>query len=350
MESSSDQAAARQARAGQWQYQETPDAGEAPVADGAAAASGQAEARPRRGIRSAREQQLGTALGWISIGIGLANLLAPRAVARSAGLPDWPLLMRAMGVREIASGIGLLRQPDNQAWRWVRVAGDAMDLTLLGVAAAHPAANRRRLATTALALASLSAVDLRAGNPPRLTPSFQTLPGSDTPLQVQESLAINQAPEACYQFWRDLARLPTFMQHLESVTVIDDKRSHWCATGPAGRSVEWDAEITDDQPGRLLAWRSAPGADVDNQGEVRFDPAPGGKGTLLQVRMQYRPPAGRAGALVARLLGEEPSIQVRQDLRRFKQLLETGEIATTKGQPEGKRSLKASLLRKGVES
>lgn len=317
-----DSAAARQGRPGRWQYPE-------PGAE--------------------REQRLGSALGWLSIGIGVASLAAPRTVARAAGLPDWPLVLRAIGLREIVSGVGLLRQPGNQLWRWSRVAGDALDLTVLGIGAAHPAANGRRLASTALALASVAALDLRAGNPPRLTPSHQALAGPHPVQQVHESLAVNVAPQQCYAFWRDLARLPTFMDHLLSVEVIDARRSHWCAKGPAGRKVEWDADITDDQPGQLLAWRALAGADIAHEGSVRFAPGAGGRGTLVEVRLCYAPPLGRAGVLLARLLGEEPALQVRQDLRRFKQLIETGEIPTTRGQPAGKRSLKASLL-KGAAS
>jgi uncharacterized membrane protein len=340
-------ASRRQGRAGHWQYAAPePDSS----ADGGAAQRWHVSAPMPDPGRAMREQRLGTLLGWLSIGIGVANLVAPRAVARTAGLPDWPLLMRAMGVREIICGVGLLRRPDNQVWRWSRVAGDAMDLTLLGISAAHPDAHRARLAATMLAVGSLAALDLRAGNPPRTKPSRPALAGAGAGQQVRETLAVNRSPAECYQFWRDLARLPTFMEHLLSVEVVDGRRSHWCAKGPAGRKVEWDAEITDDQPDRLLAWRSLDGADVDNAGSVRFAPGPGGKGTLVQVDMTYRPPAGRAGAMVARLFGEEPSVQVRQDLRRFKQLIETGEIPVTKGQPEGKRSLKASLFRKGAES
>ncbi|MES2316940.1 MAG: SRPBCC family protein [Pseudomonadota bacterium] len=336
----------RQGRAGRWQYPDlAPELG-----NGAQASDAAHGAQPGPARRAERELRLGSALGWFSIGIGLLSLAAPRAVARATGLPDWPLVLRAIGMREIVSGVGLLRRPDNQVWRWSRVAGDAMDLTVLGIAAAHPSANRARLASTALALASVSALDLRAGNPPRVKPSRQSLSGPQGGQRVRETIAINRTPAECYASWRDLARLPTFMQHLLSVEVIDERRSHWCAKGPAGRQIEWDADITDDQPGRLLAWRSVEGADVENAGSVRFAPGPGGKGTLLEVEMSYQPPAGRAGALVARLFGEEPSIQVRQDLRRFKQLMETGEIPTTKGQSEGKRSLKASLFRKGAES
>ncbi|HEY0063087.1 MAG TPA: SRPBCC family protein [Telluria sp.] len=343
MNQPSEHIAGRQAPPAPWQQADFAPA-QAPAAPGAL------HQGPRPGRASGREQQLGTALGWISVGLGLASLLAPRAVARTAGLPDWPLLMRAVGLREIASGVGLLRQPDNQAWRWARVAGDAMDLAVLGIAAAHPQGDRRRLVSAALALGTLSAIDVRAGNPPRRKLSRQALDGPGGSVQVRESVRINQPPQACYAFWRELERLPSFMQHLVSVTPLDARRSHWCAHGPAGSKVEWDAEITADQPGELLAWQSCAGADVDNAGTVRFAPGPAGKGTELSVELRYRPPAGHAGAMLARLFGEEPALQVRGDLRRFKQLIETGEIPTTKGQSEGKRSLKASLLRAGAES
>ncbi|HEX8615494.1 MAG TPA: SRPBCC family protein [Telluria sp.] len=348
----------RQTRPGFWQY---PDASPGAEDDGAAF-----QAAPAHGARrAAREERLGVILGWISIGLGAASLAAPRFMARTAGMPPWPNVLRAVGMRELASGIGLLNRPGDQLWRWSRVAGDAMDLVIVGLAATHPYADRRRLASTTLALAALGALDLRAGNPPRLSPSRLALektlerlqggqpgsqPGSQQgSQQVRHSVSINRPPDECYRFWRDLARLPTFMQHLESVSIIDERRSHWCARGPAGSRVEWDADITDDQPGQLLGWRSVPGADVDNAGTVRFIPANGGRATVLQVQMSYHPPAGRAGAMVARLFGEEPSIQMRDDLRRFKQLIETGEIPTTRGQPTGARSLLSTLFRKGAD-
>jgi uncharacterized membrane protein len=345
MDTRIEQQSQRQARPGYWQY---PDLSPDTLHDNGA---GQyvRQARQNPALRAARENRFGTALGWLSIGLGAAQLFAPRAMARTTGLPYWPMLIRLVGVREIVSGVGLLTQPDNQAWRWSRVAGDAMDLTVLGVAAVHPRGNGQRLAATAAAVASISAVDLRAGLPPRFTPSSQALEGPRKGQLVQQSTIVNCPPEQCYRFWRDLERLPTFMQHLESVKVIDDRRSHWRAKGPAGSKVEWDAEITEDQPGQLLGWRSIKGADVENSGTVRFTPAPGGGGTVVQVQMQYRPPAGRMGAMVAKLFGEEPSQQVKMDLRRFKQLIETGEIPTTKGQPSGKRSLKATLFRMGAE-
>ena len=298
--------------------------------------------------RARREQRLGNALGWLSVGIGLASLLAPRAVARTTGLPYWPTLIRIVGARELAAGVGLLMKPTNQVFRWSRVTGDAMDLTILGIAASQPGSNRERLAATAALVGSLTALDLRAGTPPRVKPSRQTLPAADgAPQRVRHSVSINKTPEECYQFWRKLEQLPQFMQHLESVKVLSEQRSHWVAKGPAGTRVEWDAEITEDQPGHVLGWRSLEGSDVDHGGVVRFTPSAGG--TVVQVQMNYEPPAGRAGVIFAKLFGEEPSQQIKIDLRRFKQLIETGEIPTIKGQAAGKRSLKSTLFQKGFE-
>jgi uncharacterized membrane protein len=136
------------------------------------------------------------------------------------------------------------------------------------------------------------------------------------------------------------------MQHLESVRNLDDKRSHWVAKAPAGRTVEWDAEITDDRPNEALDWRSLPGADVDNSGTVRFESAPGGRGTMVRVRMRYNPPGGALGALLAKVVMEEPNVQVQEDLRRFKRVMETGDVPTTEGQPAGRRGVVANLLSK----
>ncbi|MGI9075193.1 MAG: SRPBCC family protein [Bryobacteraceae bacterium] len=117
------------------------------------------------------------------------------------------------------------------------------------------------------------------------------------------------------------------MKHLESVQVTGENRSHWKATGPGGKTVEWDAEIVDDQPNARIVWRSLEGSDIDNSGSVQFERAPGGRGTLVRVELQYSPPGGVISATLAKLFGEEPGQQVDDDLRAFKQVLETGEVA-----------------------
>jgi uncharacterized membrane protein len=156
---------------------------------------------------------------------------------------------------------------------------------------------------------------------------------------VDEVVTINAPADQLFRFWRNFEQLPRFMDHLVSVRQIDERRSHWVAKAPGRRTVEWDAEIINEIPGELIAWRTLGGAEVVSAGSVRFMLAPGGRGTEVQVRLQYDPPAGRIGATVAWLLGQEPSQVIREDLRRFKQLMEAGEVPTTKGQPRGKQSV-----------
>jgi uncharacterized membrane protein len=142
-------------------------------------------------------------------------------------------------------------------------------------------------------------------------------------IKVEQSIKVNRPPEEVYRFWRQLENLPRFMDHLESVTLIDENRSHWVAKAPAGTKVEWDATIHNEIENELIAWRSLPGADVDNAGSVHFTLS--GNGTEVRVVLSYDPPAGRVGAAVAKLLGEEPSQQVEEDLRRLKQVMEASE-------------------------
>ncbi len=163
-------------------------------------------------------------------------------------------------------------------------------------------------------------------------------------VSVRQAVSITKSPAELYEFWRNFENLPCFMDHLESVTVQGDKRSHWVAKAPAGMTVAWDANITDEHPKELISWHSAPDADIENWGTVRFVAEPEDRGTVVHVELEYRPPAGKLGAAVARLFGEEPNQQVQEDLRRFKRLMETGEIPTIEGQPRGTRSPLGKIL------
>jgi uncharacterized membrane protein len=158
-------------------------------------------------------------------------------------------------------------------------------------------------------------------------------------VNVEEVVTIYASAAELYVFWRNLELLPRFMKHLVSVTQVDSCRSHWVAKGPAGRRIEWDAEVINEIPGELIAWRTLPGSQLVSAGSVTFRRAAGGRGTEVRVRLQYDPPAGKVGATVAWLLGHEPSQAIREDLRRFKQLMEAGEVPTIEGQPRGKRSI-----------
>jgi uncharacterized membrane protein len=153
--------------------------------------------------------------------------------------------------------------------------------------------------------------------------------------QVSKSLTIRRPRNTVYQFWRNLENLPRFMYHLEAVQVTGDRRSHWAVKAPAGQRVEWDAEIVQDTPDELIAWRSLPEADIRHEGAVRFRDAPADRGTEVDVELRYEAPGGSAGSLVAMLFGEEPKQQLRDDLRRFKQVMETGEVVLSDGSLEG---------------
>jgi uncharacterized membrane protein len=158
-------------------------------------------------------------------------------------------------------------------------------------------------------------------------------------VNVEHAFTINRRPDELYRFWRALDQLPRFMSHLVSVEELDPRRSRWTARGPAGRRVQWDAEIINEIPTELIGWRTLERSDVVSAGSVRFKAAPGGRGTEVHVRMQYEPPAGKAGAVIAWLFGADPASAIQEDLRRFKQLMESGEIPTIEGQPRGRRSI-----------
>ena len=165
-----------------------------------------------------------------------------------------------------------------------------------------------------------------------------------TLISVRKAITIDKRPEELYRFWREFENLPRFMRHLKSVH-SSPERLHWVSTGPLGKTFSWDAEILEDQENELISWRSLPGSEVENQGLVRFQAAPEGRGTEMRVELFYRPPAGRLGAAFAMLFGEEPEQQIREDLRRFKELMEAGEIATTDGQPHGRRTKITTMLK-----
>ncbi|MBN3882448.1 MAG: cyclase [Nostoc sp. JL34] len=159
--------------------------------------------------------------------------------------------------------------------------------------------------------------------------------GINQSIKVEKTVTINKSAEELYRFWHNFENLPTFMKHLKSVQVYNEKRSHWIANAPLGNSVEWDAEILEDRENKFISWASVEGADIDNSGFVRFQKALGDRGTEVKIVLEYNPPGGALGATVAKLFGEEPQQQIGDELRRFKMLMEAGEIATTEGQPRG---------------
>lgn len=271
-------------------------------------------------------------LGWFSIGLGLAEVAMPRRMARLVGVGDDDThrnILLAYGLREIATGLAILTNERATAPVWARVGGDVLDLAFLGWALTDDDSNRGRVAAATAAVLGVTALDLLTGEQlsrgaGSAADVVRPRPGKG--VKVLEAITVASRPDEVYHFWRDFGNLPRFMELLESVQVIDDRHSRWRARAPAGTTVEWDAEIVDDRPNELISWRSVERADVPNRGTVRFRPAPGGRGTEIHVSLQYDPPGGKIGALVAKLFGEEPSQQVKGDLRRLKQVLETGEV------------------------
>jgi len=275
--------------------------------------------------RTRRPEQQTNWLAWISLGLGLSELMAPRQVARWIGADAdsdrTRLTILALGVRELTCGLGLLSRSRPAAWAWARVAGDVMDLAVIGGALQTGNADPARAAAAAAGVLGATHLDARTAIELQRRGHRPLAEG----IAVEQSVTIRRPVKDVYEFFRDFANLPTFMSHLESVRV-QDGRSHWCAKGPLGSRVEWHAEVMEDRPGELIAWRSLAGADVPNQGRVTFRTTPDGEDTEIVVDLRYDPPAGALGKAFAKAFGKEPAQQISADLRRLKQVLETGEV------------------------
>ncbi len=305
----------------------------------------------------ANEGQLARALGWASLGLGLPALINPRGFARFVGAhgdDESTALARMVGAREIVCGLGILTNTQPTGFLWGRVAGDLMDLALLSTTLrGNPSERKKTIAATAAAL-GITALDLYTSLAATRNPEAVRRDGTGTDARAMtKAITVNRPADELYRFWHNFENLPRFMEHLESVRVTGNGRSHWTAKAPAGATVEWDAEIVEDRPNEVIAWRSVDNADVYNAGVVRFERAPGGRGTEVRVEMEYRPPAGALGATVARLFGEEPTQQVGDALRQFKQVVETGEVvhsdASIYGRPHSAQPPDEPIVHNGVQ-
>jgi uncharacterized membrane protein len=296
--------------------------------------------------RGQSTRKLADGLGWFSIGLGVAELVAPRLLARGIGLRGHATtraLTRFCGLRELAAGVGILSEPRPAAWVWSRVVGDVMDLALLGAGFAARRTNRTRLAAATAAVAGVTIVDALCAQ--RLT-GLSRLSMQITPegtLRVRRRITVNRPADALYRFWRDFSNAPRFMERVDSVQTTGERRTHWRARGPAGLHVEWDAEVAEDRANELIAWRSLDTLPFQHSGVVRFEAA--ARGTVVTVEMEYAPPGGAVTATAAKLLGYAPEQQVQEDLRRFKQLMETGLVVVSQPTDESRRSLAAGGAR-----
>jgi uncharacterized membrane protein len=280
--------------------------------------------------RSGGADQLAAGLGWFSIALGVAEVAAARSIARVIGIPATDkntAILQALGVREVANGLAILAQPDSARWVWSRVGGDVVDVAYLTSFLGSDEAAQGRVAGAAAAVLGVTALDVLCAR--QLSRRADQATSCTT--HVQEAITIARPAEEVYRFWRSFENLPRFMAHLESVQVLDERRSRWRAKGPAGTRFEWEAELVEDVENERVAWRSIEGSDVRTSGAVRFQPAPGARGTEVRVDLHYNPAGGALGRGIAWLFGEEPQQQVRDDLRRVKQILETGELLLSDG-------------------
>ncbi|HJR59859.1 MAG TPA: SRPBCC family protein [Vicinamibacterales bacterium] len=282
-----------------------------------------------------KAEQLALGLGWFSIGLGLVELMAPQTLARAIGMPGAsPTVLRAFGAREIGAGLAILNEPDRATWLWSRVGGDAVDLSYLASGLADHN-NKTRIAIAMAAVAGVTALDVLCAQELRQlqeSPASRRTSAADRgAVHIERVITINRGLHEVYQFWRRFENFPRFMPHVESVEMLSERRSRWRAKAPAGMTVEWEAELLEDREDEWIAWQSVPGSGIENSGSVRFSPAPGARGTEVRVQLQYNPPAGAIGRNIAWLFGEEPAIQIHDDLRRFKQIMETGEVPLSDG-------------------
>ena len=281
------------------------------------------------GKTSLTADQLARGLGWFSIGLGAAELLAPRTVAKIAGLDpeNNSSLIRLFGLRELTSGLAIFMQGDRPAEAvWSRVAGDALDLASLGMAFASPNSQKPKLGFATANVLAVTALDVLCAQ--ELSRKDGNTAGRAS---TRKSLIISRSPEELYQEWRKFKQLPRFMRQLISVKETGNGRSHWVAQGPAGTVVEWDAEFLEDRPNQYIAWQSLENSDVENSGSVEFRPAPGNRGTIVTVELNYNFPGGVVGNALAKILREDPGVLAMEALRCFKQILESGEVAVSDG-------------------
>jgi uncharacterized membrane protein len=280
------------------------------------------------------ERKIADFLGAFSLALGVPALVAPGAFARAIGVRNDAksrMTLRLVGVQEIGTAAGLFIRERPVEFAAARAAGDPLHLALLGISA-RKAESRTRLGGAIAGVIGITAVDAAA------TAGLARVPqtaGPDGAIRVRAAVTVRRSPDEVYAQWRDFRNLPDWMAHLESVEPGAEGTSHWKAKSPTGGTVEWDAEIVEEREGKLIRWQSLPGAGVQNSGTVRFATASREQGTEIRLHLDYSVPGGAVASSAAKLLGEDPEQQVRDDLRRFKQAVETGEVPVSDGSPQG---------------
>lgn len=274
------------------------------------------EARARRTSEPPNGAGLTRGLGWFSVGLGIAELAAPRALARAIGVDHRGrarAAIRAMGARELVNGLGILARPRRALPLWARVAGDAIDLAFLAWAFGARRTHTQRLVGAIATVAGVTVLDVLASRRATRARRSATRP-------ISRTITIYRPASDVYAFWRDLEQLPMFMSHLASVVDAGGGRTRWTAKLPTGRTASWEAELVEDLPGERIEWRAVRGTKLPNRGSVTFRPVMGGTTTEVCVEMEVGP---GLPAAIGRLFAAS---QIEGDLRRLKQVLETGEV------------------------
>jgi uncharacterized membrane protein len=286
--------------------------------------------------RAPRELKLARFLGWFSLALGAPQITRPDQVNRLIGVESdresrrW---QRIVGVREIVAWAGLVSRPWPARFAWARVVGDAKDLVLLGTAFRNKKSDRTRLTAATASVAGIAALDLYTAL--RMSRKPQPQQHEEKPMEAKAAITVREPLAQVFAAWENFENFPLFMNHLEAVEETGNRRSRWKAKAVGSTTVEWEAEVITLTPNEVIEWRSVGGSSVENSGVVRFKPAPGNRGTELHVEIEYDTPGGKLGDVLGKLFGGDATQKVKDDLRRFKQLMETGEIARSESTPEG---------------
>ena len=258
-------------------------------------------------------------LAWLSVGLGAVGLLAPRVVTKLVGVAPTPratATVRTIGLRELVVGLGIMMRPRRPLPMWSRAAGDMADLALLAWMLTGKRTDKQRAIAALIAIGGMTAFDIYASRRVMHAQEMSAEP-------VVFSVTINKSPDEVYRFFRKLENLPLFMNYLESVKETSEMESHWVAKLPLGATAEWNAELTADRPGELIAWHTVDAKHFAHRGKVMFAKTPGGNGTEVRVELELALPGMQPSAMLAKLLTKP---QIKGDLLRLKQVMETGEV------------------------
>jgi uncharacterized membrane protein len=276
-----------------------------------------------------RDERVAAALGWFSVGLGLTEAVATRHLSRFLGLEGRASVVRVFGLREIATGVGVLSQRNLPLGLWARVVGDALDLAMLGSALSSAQGKRGRVIGALAMVGAITALDVAYAR--RLSESRRGNKASAASAAQERSITVGKPADALYRLWHDPAAIAQIMGSVAEVTPAGgDGRLCWVAHAPLGLDLRWETETVEDRAGESLHWRSLPGAAVFNEGLVRFRPAPGDWGTEVTLRILLATPGGEA---LSKIADGASKLVLGQVLHRFKSLAETGEIPTLAGQP-----------------